>query len=344
MQSKGYIIAIVLLAVLAGAEGILYVPLQSSYSSLSHAYDELKESYSRLQSDYSSLYDAYNALQAKYDRLNADHTSLRSSYSTLQNDYETLEQSYNDLLNDYSHLLEDYKSLLEDYDVLQGYYEVKTTLRIGNSLASYYDVLRKKFGTWRSDTEMVQFAADLVSHGLGRIYWTSLENEFYQEAGEHSYDVARVILNYALNLTGSSISQDPTERIARILGFINKHIHYEYDVENVLLAPAETLTFKSGDCEDFTILAAVLFEAVGIDSAVAYFSHKDLSAEKQYHMMVLVHLDNLGEYGYWYYSDLTSMGVAPGKWIIIEPQKTIDDQGSDWVGQWNLLAAAPIDE
>lgn len=107
--------------------------------------------------------------------------------------------------------------------------------------------------------------------------------------------------------------------------------------------PAETLGFKSGDCDDFTILAAALFGAVGTDSAVAFFSHQDPEAEKQYHWMVQVHLDNLREYGYRYYSDLTSIGLAAGTWIRIKPQRTIENQHSKWAGQWNLPAAAPLD-
>ena len=319
---KGYLAAIVLLAVLAGTEGALYVQLQSSYSSLSRAYNGVQDSYSSLQSDYSSLDNTYNALQAEYNSLSVDYTSLRSSYYTLQNDYGLLEQTYNNL---------------------QVNYETETILRIGNSLASYYDILRKESGSWQSNTQMAQFAAKLALHSLGRNCWPSLENEFYQDVSEHSYDMAWALLDTVLGLTGANTSQTPTERIRRILDFINAHIHYEYDVDDILLAPAETLGFKSGDCDDCTILAAALFEAVGIDSAVAFFRHQDPGAEKQYHWMVLVHLDNLGEYGYWRYSDLASMGLEAGTWIKIEPQYTIENQVLEWVGKWNLLAAAPLD-
>ena len=328
-QLKGYLAAIVLLAVFAGAEGVLYVQLQGSYSSLSRAYGVVEESYSNLQSDYSNLDNAHSAFQAEYDSLRVDYNSLTDSYSALQNDYGFLEQTYNDLLEDYSDLLGDYEN--------------ESILRIGNSLASYYDILRKESGSWQSNTQMAQFAAKLALHSIGRNCWPSLENEFYQDVGEHSYDMAWALLDTVLGLTGAETSQTPTERIRRILDFIDQHIHYEYDVDDILLAPAETLGFKSGDCDDFTILAASLFETVGIDSAVAFFKHQDPGAEKQYHWMVLVHLDDLGEYGYWYYSDLTNMGLEAGKWIKIEPQCTMENQDSEWVGQWNLLAAAPSD-
>jgi len=41
--------------------------------------------------------------------------------------------------------------------------------------------------------------------------------------------------------------------------------------------------------------------------------------------MVLVHLEDLLGYHYWYYSDLTDKGLKEGRWIIIEPQMTIDN-------------------
>jgi hypothetical protein len=96
--------------------------------------------------------------------------------------------------------------------------------------------------------------------------------------------------------------------------------------------------FKSGDCEDFTILASALFKKIGIDSAFGRFKND----KNEYHAMVLVHLENLGSYGYWYYSDLTYYGLASGKWIIIEPQYTIENQNTDWIKQWTIVAAASL--
>jgi hypothetical protein len=49
----------------------------------------------------------------------------------------------------------------------------------------------------------------------------------------------------------------------------------------------------------------------------------------------------LGGYGYYYYSDLTSLGLASGKWIIIEPQMLIQNQDdSSWFSQWIIEVAA----
>jgi len=39
------------------------------------------------------------------------------------------------------------------------------------------------------------------------------------------------------------------------------------------LAPIETIARRSGDCDDFAILAAALFEYYGIESAIGFFFH-----------------------------------------------------------------------
>ena len=59
--------------------------------------------------------------------------------------------------------------------------------------------------------------------------------------------------------------------------------------------------------------------------------------------MTLIHLDSLGSYPYYYYSDLTSLGLQSGEWIEIEPQTTIDKQSTEWVDQWEIFVAAEVE-
>jgi len=75
-------------------------------------------------------------------------------------------------------------------------------------------------------------------------------------------------------------------------------------------------------------LAGTMLEAAGIKSAVAFFTNSTLGG----HAMVLVHVDNLGGYGYYYYSDLTSYGLASGKWIEIKR----------WFTYWSIVACAEV--
>jgi transglutaminase-like putative cysteine protease len=124
------------------------------------------------------------------------------------------------------------------------------------------------------------------------------------------------------------------------LDFIYTHISYEEEIDDVFLTPVETLGFKSGDCDDFSILAAAFFEEAGIDAAVGFFEND----EREQYAMVLVHPEELTGYDYLYFSDLTGKGLEPGKWIIIEPQSLIELQSGSWIQQWNLLVAAPIEQ
>ena len=60
--------------------------------------------------------------------------------------------------------------------------------------------------------------------------------------------------------------------------------------------------------------------------------------------MVLVHLDDLDGKGHYYYEDLTNYDFMEGKWIIIEPQSTIENQDNEnWFEQWSLYMAVEVD-
>ena len=119
------------------------------------------------------------------------------------------------------------------------------------------------------------------------------------------------------------------------------NIEYSEDINNEFLFPIEVLTYRSGDCDDFSILASTLFEYVGIESAIGFFTNE---SEDYDHCMVLVNLPDLDYYGYWYYDDLTNQGLSQGRWIIIEPQATIDMQvEDDLISKWGMIAVAEID-
>jgi transglutaminase-like putative cysteine protease len=111
------------------------------------------------------------------------------------------------------------------------------------------------------------------------------------------------------------------------------------DMTERFYAPWETLAHRSGDCEDFSILTSALFELAGIDSAFGAFTND----YNENHAMVLIHLNDLGPYDYYSYDDLTSLGLSSGRWIIIEPQTTLDYQSdASWMDQWTILVAADV--
>jgi len=306
-------LAAILLAVLAATEAALYVQLHISNINLNSAYGNKKREFTELQGRYGELDAAYHSLNTSYE-------SLRESYNTLQHQYDVLDQSYIDLLENE---------------------ELETSLRIGNSLESYFDYVRQENvpPVWPSYQRKADFGAELALHGLGVNCWPSLENEYVQVAGRHSYESAKERIDYVTDVMETNVYDSSTEKIRKILDFISGHISYEEEIDEVFLAPAETLAFRSGDCDDFSILAACLLETMKVKTAFGIFR----STDDKYHCMILVHLDELEGYEYCGLSDLTKYGLDEGKWIVIEPQHPISRQDLEWIGQWDLVAASSLD-
>jgi hypothetical protein len=135
-------------------------------------------------------------------------------------------------------------------------------------------------------------------------------------------------------------SDSDVDKIDKILGFIHSQVEYQSKLLDHMWFPTETLMYKSGDCTSFSILAACMFEKVGIKAAIGFFTYQD-----EAHAMVLVRLDDLGDYGYCSFPSLTSYGLSASKWIVIEPQYSSLSQYSsnlDWVHQWGIVAACEV--
>jgi hypothetical protein len=164
------------------------------------------------------------------------------------------------------------------------------------------------------------------------------------EPHEYSYQTADHIIEKAMNMTGISISDSNVMKIEKVLAFIHSTVHYELRLIDHFWFPCETLTFKSGDCTSFSILAASMFEKTGIESAIGFFTNSSLGG----HAMVLVHMDDLGPYNYTCYGDLTGYGLTSGKWILIEPQaSSLEQYGTllnTWIKSWDtgMVASAEV--
>ena len=320
-----------------------YVTLSHNYSQLTTNYEQLNNSYSSLSVSYSQLNSNYNDLNAKYTALNTAYIQLQGSQGTLSAQYAALQSSYNQLSTSYTQLQTDYSE--------------ETTLRIGTTLETYYDYVRANLlafgvnplGEERWDLHpsyyniSVEFAADEAAHDAGNAYWPSMEkgSGYYDITGEHAYTTANNIMEQAITYSGIKATDSSVDKIDKILGFIQSRVTYQSRLLDHMWFPTETLTFKSGDCTSFSILAACMFEEVGIKSAIGFFTNSTLGG----HAMVLVRLDNLGGYGYRYYSDLTSFGLTSGKWIIIEPQfssVSVYSNNLNWVSYWSIVAANEV--
>lgn len=219
--------------------------------------------------------------------------------------------------------------------------KIHEELRIGNSLFSYYEIIREEFGSsFTSIDDLCKFSAQLALHDLHRLSWTSIEEEYGETVGEESYEQAYIKLSKAYEYCEIKQSDTDTEKIERILDFVSWYVDYEPEIDDSQRAPVETLSLRSGDCDDFTILVSALFEMAEIESAIGFFENEAEEA----HSMVLIHVDELVGYRYWRYENLTSLGLPEGDWIKIEPQAPLDEQADEeWMSQWSLKMAVEVD-
>ncbi len=301
-------------------------------------------------------------LQGEVSQLTSQMEELKLSLREAENESERLRGEIEDLISERDSLLEErdlleeklkameeekaaLSSRVEELEEALSQYTAEEALRIGNNLTSYYDAVRARYGLGgeeygKGEYPGVMFAAKLAYHDLGNPCWPRIEEEFHEALGVHSYQAAWRRLKRTLSMIGIEGDMDAVEKVGHILDFLHEHIVYQGEVDEVIRAPVETLSLGSGDCDDYSTLAAALLEAVGIDSAVAIFR----DAEDNYHYMVLIHLNDLGVYNYTYYDDLTAYGLGPGRWILIEPQYRIERQGYlKWFNRWTLEAAAEVD-
>lgn len=246
-------------------------------------------------------------------------------------------QRYDSLQGDYSALKDGYEDL---YDYLRTY----ETFQLESTIADFYETVREANGMtpdnpWTTENvqQKLDFCAELSMHDYGQPLWPTQESLYYNYYKTHSYSDAKARMAYFLTIGGVETGDSSVEKIGKILVNVRDYVHYEMDFIERVWAPWETLAHRSGDCDDYSILVAALFELAGVDSAIGLFTND----ENEGHAMVLVHLENLGPYEFYHYDDLAYLGLSSGQWIVLEPQDTLEYQADEsWMGQWDILAAA----
>ena len=277
----------------------------------------------------------------KYMSLEQEHNNLETNYNFLEFRYNLSSNSYNSLLEQYQKIQDEYTDLLKNlnkYDDLPIDHLMELIFsKIRNEAQPHYSPW---MGIRKYDSLSVEYAAYVCAHDLGRYHWPNLESNYYENTGIHLYEEAHSKIKTAADIINISKNYTAVENIKRILDFITSYITYQDDLNDEFLFPTETLTFRSGDCDDFSILAATLFEEVGIESAIGFFQNK---SEDVLHAMVLVNLNDLGSYEYWSYANLTKYGLSEGKWIIIEPQLGISRQHDEnLLEKYKITAASEV--
>jgi len=279
--------------------------------------------------------------EIKYDIIKKSHNDLEQNYNELTIDYNDLQDNYNELNDNFNELSNDFDDLAKTIEYMELPIDHLMEMTYANLRDNYQPQYSGWWGNYYYNKNSAEYASYIAAHDLGRRYWPDVENKYEEITGTSLPQEAYNRMTDLIDFIDISNTDSNTEKIRKILDFITTWITYQSDINNEFLFPMETITFRSGDCDDFSILAATLFEKVGIDSAIGLFQNNSL--EKKRHSMVLVHLNDLEEYGYWYYNDLTNFGLSSGKWIILEPQATIDRQTvENWIQKWGLIAAAEV--
>jgi prefoldin subunit 5 len=121
-SNTGYVVGLVVLAVVAGVLGAMWFITNQNYVALQAQYTGLQSMYNSLKSNYSSLESQYNNLQVMYAKLNSNYSQLLSNYQNLQGQYNSLQGQYQQLQSQYSYIYSQYNSLETSYNQLQSQY------------------------------------------------------------------------------------------------------------------------------------------------------------------------------------------------------------------------------
>jgi len=292
------------------------------------------------EENYQELNEKYNALESENTKLAGDLAQLQSDHDNLQTDYTSLQKNNDNLVTEHNQLQADYLAVANSRDELNRELEFIKDTSVGHLMECGYVNIREVYeekweGFWWNiigdDDEVIEFAANLAQHDLGRVYWTDANERYYAITGENMHQVALSKLSFVPDYVGIEYDDDPVTKVEKILDFVTTWVHYEHDINEVFLSPVEALTFRSGDCDDFAILVSALFELVGLDAGIVFVTNDDGDG----HAMTLLHLEDLGSHGFYYFSDLTDYDLQAGRWILIEPQSPIDGQANEgWMSQW----------
>jgi len=304
---------------------VAFIILQIAFTPLSFSNDnEEDERYEELNRKYGKLEIQYNSLQSNISHLQSNYNQLQSNYGNLQWNYDLLESQYN--------------SSEKECQFLHN-------INVGHLMECCYADIREIYeeqwdGFWwqiiGDDEDVITFAANLAEHDLGRLYWIDANDKYNslrdQNMPENMNQAALTKLSHVPDYIEIKENDSPVTKVEKILDFVTSWVHYEHDTNEVFLSPIETLTFRSGDCDDSAILVSALFELVGLEAGIVFVTND----EGGKHAMTLLHLDDLGGYGHYYFQDLTDHGFKEGKWILIEPQDTIENQANEgWMEQWS---------
>lgn len=153
-------ISLVVMIVLAGVFGVLYILTVGKNEELTGDYDELHIDYLELSIKFNSLNDDYSILTGEYVELENDYTALVNERNILQDSYDNLIENFNKLTIDYNNLNNTFMELEKVYNILLNSYDIVLNEYI--TLNNSYNTLLTDFNTLLDDYNILSNDFDLL--------------------------------------------------------------------------------------------------------------------------------------------------------------------------------------
>ncbi|NHJ50012.1 MAG: hypothetical protein FK733_19625 [Asgard group archaeon] len=317
-----------------------YTLLENNYTLLCGENDELTDQYQAICDSYAELLDDYNALDDAYNQLEASHNLLISDYDDLMDLYTQLQATYSQLISDYAALNSLY---LSTQNKLNAIFEYIRRLPFIEKVSLYYQLCRMMYYVYNSSLEMCR---GMILHASQQAnYFTNVDNFLGtsiwdgQTSMECAWDATtNVYAGWLLFWSGSNNQYDIHNWIVSTSG-----LEYLYDTDTSYgrdyggdypLGPIETLKYKGGDCEDFSILCGTMMENNGIDVGIVVIHDDEFYPGGLHHAWLWVYID----YSYWFANSIDNPiwsfdGGVTYEWIVVDA--TPNWQTSIWTApQW----------
>jgi len=257
---------------------------------------------------------------------NNSEKTLQSNYDTLDSEYALLEDAFQALLNTSEDLEDELESMVAFVKAMP----------LLDKMSFYYSMCRYLYFDHSTNPTMAQSGVDLILHSSAQYNAfseldTLLTDFDFWEYGDSMSDAGTAIMNiFCVSQDGFSPAWLDcwygSNSESDIFQWVKDHIDYTLDTVcnygrpyyfDLFLSALETLKYKRGDCEDFSILLAAMMENNGFDTYFGMVNdpdHGEWQPDGLHHAFTFVKI-NPANYPT---SMLWSFDGSPYEWLIVD--------------------------
>jgi len=257
---------------------------------------------------------------------NNTEKTLQGNYNDLDSEYTLLEDAFQALLNTSEDLEEELESMIAFVKAMP----------LLDKMSFYYSMCRYLYFDHSTNPLMVQSGVDLILHSSAQYNVfseldTLLDDFDFWEFGDSISDAGTAIMNiFCVSQDGSSPEWLDcwygSNSESDIFQWVKNHIDYTLDAVcnygrpysfDLFLSALETLKYKRGDCDDFSILLATMMENNGFDTYFAMVrdpDHGEFQPDGLHHAFTFVKI-NPASYPT---SVLWALDGGPYEWLIVD--------------------------